>query len=188
MKPPQEYNSYLPIIEEVFNSGVDPFIELTGFDAVRIITGVETETADIDPFFTPGNPQRGNIPGGHCIFTTNREDLAYLEALGHTGDGIIPPDSYKLTFHFEGKTLNFDRVEHPEFRSLYFKNDSTQEEDHSFSQCVDFYLQTNEYSGQYDSYGWLSVLGMENQISGFVHACHSLKSGALIHQDIIPLT
>jgi hypothetical protein len=182
---PNHYSDYLPVIERVFSSGVAPYIHPTGFDATRIITGVDIP--EIDPFYTPASPQRGNASGNNRLFTVDRRPIAFQETLGHTGDGPLPDNTFELIFRFEGKTLNFNRVADEEFRTLYFKNEGIKVEDHLFSQCVDYYLEEHGFTTGYDTYGWLSVAAEGLPLSGYVHAWKLRESGTLRHIDTVRL-
>ncbi len=185
MIPPAQYTEFLPTIERVFQCGFAPFVHPTGFDATRIITGVTG--SNIDPYFTPGTPQRGNASGNHRLFTTDQRQSAFLESLGHTGAGPIPPGTYELTFRFDGQTLNFERVVDHEFRSLYFRCDGTREENHAFSQCVDYYVESKGLASEFDTYGWLSISGQAMGVSGYVHAWKSMETGTLKYVKTVKL-
>ncbi len=184
---PFNYSGYLPVIERTFASGLDPYIHPTGFDATRIITGVAKPENEIDPFYTPASPQRGNASGNSRLFTTDLRPLAFQESLHHTGDGALPQNTFELQFRFEGKTLDLNLIGDEEFRSLYFKNEGIKAEDHLFSQCVDYYLEERGLTTGYDTYGWLSVAAYGLPISGYVHAWKSAESVTLRHTKTIRL-
>lgn len=184
---PNNFSSFLPVIERVFTSGVAPYVHPTGFDATRIITGVAVPEQEIDPFYAPANPQRGNASGNNRLYTSDIRMLAFQESLRHNGDGSIPDNTFELRFRFDGNTLNFNLVEDPEFRSLYFMNNGKKEEDHLFSQCVDYYLAERKLTTGYDTYGWVSLAANGLEVSGYVHAWKSPESGTLRHIETIRL-
>ena len=126
-------------------------IHQTGFDATRLITtDLPPHNININPFWSPGNQARANLSGNYRLFTTDRKEDAYLEKFGHSGDGKIPLNTYELLFRFDGRTLNFERVADSDFRSLFYKTGNTQDENHAFSLCVDYYLDCNKFISGYE--------------------------------------
>jgi hypothetical protein len=184
MIPPSGYSGYLPIIERVFASGVAPYIHATGFDAYRFITGVTGVAAkDIDPLHTPANPARALISGNPRLFTADRRNEALVESLGHTGDGKIPPGTFEIKFYVTGQTLNHNLITDPEYQHLFRMTGKGNEENHRFSQCVDFHLEKCGYSSQYDTYSWLTVAGEQYGYSGFVHSWKSQNPTTITHVE-----
>ena len=183
MNPPSGYSEYLPVIQRVFSSGVSPYVHATGFDASRVITGVTgLRPEEIDPFRLRYDASRMQHSGDPRLFTTDRRPEAYAEALGHTGDGAIPPGTFEIGYYVTGRTLNHSLIEDAEYRSLCFKQD-----DHSFSQAVSFYLKSQGYSTQYDTHSWLSVAGASHGISGYVHAWQPFDPNVVKHSYTRPL-
>ena len=186
MNPPPQYKQLLPIIDRVFESGIAPYVHATGFNATRIITNVTNISQDkIDPFYTPGNPARGNLPGNYRLFTADMKENSFLETLGHSGDGPIPHGTYELHYRLDGLTLNFERIVDSEFRQNYSKTGGSSEENRIFSQCVDYYLESKGLTSQFDTYGWLSISGQTKKVSGYVHAWKSKNTGSLQHIETI---
>lgn len=162
--PPSDYNTYLPVINRVFESGIDRYVHPTGFDAYRFITGFNGPVSDIKPLWTPGNPARGSVSGNFRLFTSDQRQTALTEVFGHTGDGAVAPGSYELQFSVAGQTLNHSLIKDPEYQLLF-----REPGDHTFSQCVDYYMETEGYASQFDTHSWLTVAGEGQGISGHVH-------------------
>jgi hypothetical protein len=97
------YASYGTLFDTIFQSGVAPFIQETGFQAQRIITGVSPDTS-IDPDWISKNWGRGGT--GNLLYTADLAPAAFAEVLHHTGDGYIPQGTYRLTFECSGSALN----------------------------------------------------------------------------------
>jgi len=174
MIPPSGYDEYLPVIERVFIFGVASYVHPTGFEANRIVT-VATGIGEhqIDPFHMPGNPARMLNSGNFRLFTTDRRAEAFAEALGHTGDGDIPVGTHELKFYISGRTLNHSMIADPEYQTLCFMTGKEKEENHRFSQCVDYFLETRGFGSQFDTHGWLTVAGAPYGLSGYVHSWRS---------------
>jgi hypothetical protein len=157
--------NYFSIIQRALGSGIVQLKHQTGFDATRLITR-DLPPHNINPFWSPGNQVRANLSGNYRLFTTDRKEDAYLEEFGHSGDGKIPLNTYELLFRFDGRTLNFERVADSDFRSLFYKTGNTQDENHAFSLCVDYYLECNKFISGYETYGWLSRSGDAAGVTG----------------------
>jgi hypothetical protein len=178
MIPPSGYSGYLPILQRVFVSGVAPYVHATGFDAYRVITGVTGKRPEeIDPLRLRFEASRMQHSGDARLFTTDRKPEAFAEALGHTGDGAIPPGTFEIGYYITGRTLNHSLIEDPEYRALCFKKD-----DHAFSQAVSFYLQSEGYSTQYDTHSWLTVAGASHGLSGYVHGWQPFNPAVVTHR------
>ena len=184
MNQPKNYSLHEPIISGALNQDITPYIHSTGFNAHRIITGIGPNQT-IDPYRTFGNPARGCCSGQQLLYTTDKRESAFMETLGHTGDGPIPSGTYELQFEFTGNTLNLEKVgeDNPQFKKMYYRNDSCTEENHEFSQSLDHYLRKNGLTGNYQSKGWMSV--QDTICSGYVHACNTNHRDALKHIDTI---
>jgi len=178
MTPPPNYNNHLQVLQRVFDSGIAPYVHPTGFNAYRIITGVTgIAEAEINPFYMPGNPARMLNSGEQRLFTTDKRPESFVEALGHTGDGPIPLGTFELGFHITGLTLNHSKIIDPEYQRLCFNKN-----DHSFSQSVAFYLESEGYGGQYDTHSWLTVAGEPYGLSGYVHSWGSPNLTTIVHR------
>lgn len=169
MLPPSGYDGYLPVIDRVFGSGIAPYVHPTGFDAYRFITGFNGPIDKIDPLWTPANPARGLTSGNWRLFTTDHRPSALLEVFQHSGNGAVPPGSYELQFRVTGSTLNHNLILDSEYRALFSRHVGDGD-DHRFSQCVDYYMETQGCAKQFDTHSWLTVAGAPHGCSGYVHA------------------
>jgi hypothetical protein len=180
--PPSSFNDYLPVLERVFSGGVDPYVHGTGFDAYRFITGYNGPPGGINPLWTPGNPARGAVSGNYRLFTADQRSSALKEVFGHTGDGAVPDGSFELHFNVCGQTLNHSLIKDAEYQKLFRDPD-----DHTFSQCVDYYLATGGHGRKFDTHSWLTVADEAHGVSGFVHAWQQ-SNGAIKSTNILPYT
>jgi hypothetical protein len=180
--PPSGYSDRLPVLERVFASGVAPYVQPTGFDAYRVITGVDKRSEEIDPFQLRFDASRMQHSGDPRLFTTDRKPEAFAETLGHTGDGIIPPGTFEIGYYVTGLTLNHNLIKDLEYRELCFNPDG-----HPFTQSISFYLQNKGYNTQYDTHSWPSVAGAAHGISGFVHAFQRFGPTVIRHSYTKPL-
>ena len=182
MIPPSGYSGYLPVIQRVFASGVASYVHETGFDAFRVITGFTgLSAAQIDPYRLRYDPSRMQHSGAPRLFTTDRKEEAWSEALNHTGDGVIPPGTFEIGYYVTGRTLNHRRIEDQEYQALCFNPG-----DHSFSQAVSYYLESEGLSKQYDTHSWLTVAGAPFVLSGHVHGWQPWDSAVIQHRYTNP--
>ena len=183
MIPPSGYSGYLPVIQRVFGSGVTSYVHATGFDAFRVITDVTgIAPYQIDPFRLRYDPSRMQHSGAPRLFTTDQREAAFTEAFGHTGNSTIPVGTVEIQYYVTGQTLNHNLIQDPEYRDLCFKR-----YDHSFSQAVSFYLQSQGLNTQLDTHSWLTVAGKQHGVSGYVHAWQPFNSGVIIYKETKPL-
>ena len=183
-KEPKNYSKYSGIYEAVCSGGLGKFVEPTGLELHRLITGVPTE--NVKAFFDSQNPGRNSFPGFACLYCTDKLSLTSAETPGNLGFHDVPANSHILGFDFYGNALRIDKIDNPIFESGYLNMNSG--EKWEFSQGFRFCLEQNNLADGIDAIVWPSVSGKALRESGHVYGCLPPYSGALKYKGFETLT
>ena len=115
--PSSNYPLREPLFQEVFQSGVAPYIQTTGVDVFRLVTRRQLEENQA----LPGNRQAVPWRLPRRIWSVHeRQALPNLcRGSGTLGFQSAPKPSYLIPYHFSGDAVMLDRVRHSGFQQQF---------------------------------------------------------------------
>ncbi|QDV43923.1 hypothetical protein Enr13x_37830 [Stieleria neptunia] len=181
--PSDRYEERKPFFDCVFENGVDQYVHPTGVTGVKIVTGVEESF--LDPYFNSPYGQRAKSSGDLSIFLADSEQTAKAEVFQGQQSSGYPPNSWLLSYEYQGQILNIQKIEDENFKNDFLE--ASGEYKHEFSQDARHYLDEKGYAQKFDSIGWVSVQGNQIGQGGFVYNWVSGESPTFNHLCTIRL-
>lgn len=173
--PSPNYNSRLPLFQEVFPSGVLPYLQATGADLHRLITGRELE--EIRPYLGTDRICRFTYPGAFTIFAADKREALSPEVLEATGYSNAPSPSIIGSFYFTGHVFPLESVQHRQFAQSFSQASGAAK--HEFSCDCRYFLESSEMLSSTQAVVWNSRAAAGFGISAQTYAVLPPYSGAL---------
>lgn len=176
--PSTHYESRVPLFEKVFTSGVASYLQSTGTDLHRLITGRELE--EIRPYLGTDRICRFTYSGGPTLFAAEKKEALSPEVLQATGYFNAPSPSIVLTSYFTGQVFPIEKVQHPEFISGFLE--TTGVDKHIFSCDCRHFLESRGMLSGIQAVVWGSPAAAAFGISAQTYAVLPPYSGALTYK------
>jgi hypothetical protein len=177
--PSPNYGQREKLLEEVFQSGVHPYIQTTGVDLFRLVTGRQLE--EIKPYLGTNVSYRASYPDAPGLFTSSKPELTSAEVLGTLGFQSAPSPSYVLNYYFSGDAVMLDRIQHIGFQQQFLA--ATGLDRHEFSRDCRFFLESRGLISDAQALAWASPSGAALGIGGYTFMILPPFSGALSYKN-----
>jgi hypothetical protein len=173
--PSPNYSARVPLFEEVFASGVAPYLQATGVDLHRLVTG--RELVEIRPYLATDRWCRFTHSGAFTLFAADKEAALSPEVLQSTGYSNAPSPSIVVSFGFTGDVFPIERTQHSGFVQGFLDMSGTAK--HEFSCDCRYFLESRQMLTGTQAVVWGSPAAAAFGVSAQTFAVLAPFSGAL---------